>query len=150
MPELPQRILVPFDFSEPSTKAVDYAALLAARLGASIRLLHVYDPPDSMAAIVPGTSVAEEERSARGIATRELERLERAVKAAGSVRVDIAVAAGSPVDEILRHAAEGGFDLIVMGTHGRTGLSRLIVGSVTEGVMRRAQVPVLVVHLPPT
>jgi nucleotide-binding universal stress UspA family protein len=146
MPELPRRILVPFDFSALSTEAVDYAALLAARLGASIRLLHVYDPPDSMAAIVPGTSVVEEERSARGVAVGELERLEQAVVAAGAVRADVVVAAGSPVEEILRQAE--GFDLIVMGTHGRTGLQRLLLGSVTEEVMRRAHIPVLVVHLP--
>jgi nucleotide-binding universal stress UspA family protein len=145
MSDLPKRILVPFDFSAHSTAAVDYAALLAARLGASLRLLHVYDPPDSLAGIVPGTSVREEEDSARRVAERELQRLQ--LRIGDAVAVDTAVVAGAPVAEILRHA-EGGFDLIVMGTHGRSGLRRLLLGSVTEEVLRRAKVPVLVVHLP--
>lgn len=148
MPDLFRRILVPFDVSMRSTKAAEYAALLASRVGASIRLLHIYDPPDSMTGIVPGTSRSEENRSARDLAERELSRVRDLITAEGTVQVDTAIVPGSPVDEILRQAAEGNFDLIVMGTHGRSGLQRILLGSVTEQVLRHAKVPVLVIHLP--
>jgi nucleotide-binding universal stress UspA family protein len=96
MLELPQRILVPFDFSTRSTRAVEYAARLAARFGASIQLLHVYASPDSLASIVPGASGGlDEERSARELAIDELHRLKQTITTAEPIRVDTAVVAGS-------------------------------------------------------
>ena len=65
------------------------------------------------------------------------------------VRVEHLLQAGEPVEEILRVAREGPCDLIVMGTHGRTGLSRLLMGSVAEAVVRTASCPVVTIKSPP-
>ena len=140
----PVRILVPVDGSEYSTHALDVATDLAATLDAELVVCHVVDLAKAAtlsggeAQLVPGCL---EELESEGKAI-----LDAALARAGSrVRVSSRVAEGVPVEEIERLAAELRPTFIVIGSHGRTGLTRLVMGSVAEGVVRAAPVPVMVV-----
>jgi universal stress protein A len=143
------RILVPVDFSSHSDRAFRYALRLASRFGASVELIHVVDNP-----IASGTWTAEGVYVPNLLEIldsllREAERQLAALKfaAAGEgVSIDTFVLTGQPAHTIVEHAQTGGFDLVVMGTHGRTGFSHLFVGSVAERVVRRAPCPVLTVR----
>jgi universal stress protein A len=130
-------ILVPTDFSEHSETALHFAGALARDYGARIVLLHVIPipiaPPIDGAIAAPPVSTADELR----------ERLE-AIDLPG-VEVQRRLIEGRPLEGILDTAADSGCDLIVMGTHGRGGIRRLLMGSVAEGVLRQASCPVLTV-----
>jgi nucleotide-binding universal stress UspA family protein len=144
------RVLVPVDFSPSAREALDYASFLAERLGAELLLLHVWEPPgyvgpDTLGLLPLATEPPAWERT-RAEVEREVERLV-AASAARQGRVSIRVEAGQAADVILRVAKEAGADLVVMGTHGRTGLSRLLVGSVAEAVLRRSTCPVLTLRV---
>jgi nucleotide-binding universal stress UspA family protein len=144
------RILVPIDFSPSSQAALEYASFLAARLGATLEVLHVWQPagyvgPDTLA-LLPVSSGQAGWEEARQSVRREVE---RALPRGGAAAVGVRVEAGEPADTILA-AASSGADLVVMGTHGRTGLARLLLGSVAEAVVRRATCPVLTVRVPGT
>ncbi|MEO7110820.1 MAG: universal stress protein [Polyangiaceae bacterium] len=141
------KILVPIDFSPGSRPVVDHALALAKSLAGTVTLLHVFDAPTAMSGIVPGSDDGNDDRSARGNAQRRLESLIASVDPR-EVRLETDVQEGSPVDTILTRAIAGKFDLIVMGTHGRTGIAHLLMGSVAEGVMRRAPCPVMTLNLP--
>ncbi|MEZ4240736.1 MAG: universal stress protein, partial [Myxococcota bacterium] len=80
----------------------------------------------------------------------KLARFALAARRAGAPEVDVAVEVGPVVDGVLAAAEELGADLIVMGTHGRTGLARMVLGSVAEGVVHRAHVPVMLVRREPS
>lgn len=145
-----RKICCPVDFSEPSRAALEEAAELGRRLRAELFLLHVrpreepaapgpFAPPARRAAGY-GTVVGQEQQLS--VWTREAQQL--APGLATSVELS-----GDPATEIVRFASEFGCDLIVMGTHGRSGLAHLALGSVTEGVLRRATCPVLVVRAKP-
>ncbi|HSN89854.1 MAG TPA: universal stress protein [Anaeromyxobacteraceae bacterium] len=139
------RILCPVDFSPPSRAALEEAADLAWRFAGELTLLHVDDRPGrpalgetllAPAAVEPWTLELERQLAEwAGIAEHTAVR-----------PVRYALAAGPPAGEILRFAAEGGFDAIVMGTHGRGGVEHLQFGSVAEVVVRGAACPVLVVR----
>jgi nucleotide-binding universal stress UspA family protein len=143
------RILVPLDHSPGGEAVLEYAAAVARGLGATIALLHVYWPPNSMVSVVPGASVAGEVDAERTLGEELLARGAETLRSHG---LDGATASleRSPSASltILHHAQRGPFDLIVMGTHGRKGATRLVMGSVTEQVLRSAPCPVLAVHLP--
>ena len=147
MPEI-QRILCPTDFSPHSNEATAWAADLAGRYGASITLVHVYQP---VSMILPEGFVL---KSAEDIAEL-LHALDQALAGARSelarvaprVSVDSVLLQGAPFAEIVRYARENGCDLIVLGTHGRTGLRHALLGSVAEKVVRKAHCPVLTVRL---
>jgi len=152
------RILVPVDFSSCSQVACDLAATFASRFGAAIELLHVWDIPAFSGAVLSELVVnmgaaAEEDPSLPGViqsrATRAMQHLVENLERRGvhSVRGRVEMM-GEPADAIVRYAEEGGFSLIVMGTHGRTGFSRLLMGSVAEKVVRAAPCPVLTVRVP--
>jgi nucleotide-binding universal stress UspA family protein len=142
------RILVPVDFSPHARAALDYAVELAATTNAAVDVLHVAEPtayagPEAVAMLpdaTRGAFVAE-----RGEVRRELEGFVGATRP--RVR-DVRIETGLPGDVIPAVAKAGEYDLVVMGTHGRGGLARLVVGSVAEVVMRRATIPVLTVKLP--
>jgi nucleotide-binding universal stress UspA family protein len=140
-----QRILVPTDFSQPSTEALELAIEFARRFGAELRLFHSREMPAYVFpdAVMPASPVMfqELERTARV----ELARLEDQVRAQGVV-VSSEAAMGMHDQEICRHAKDWGADLIIMGTHGRTGLRHVLLGSVAERVVRRAPCPVLTVR----
>jgi universal stress protein A len=140
------RILVPIDFSETSGAALDYAAFLAKAFGASVELVHVLDSVlqvagDSVfAADRPPESLAEH---GRRIALEELDRYRERLERQG-IAGRTAIEAGVPWECIVRAAARA--DLVVMGTHGRTGLTRVLLGSVTDKVVQRSPAPVLTIR----
>ena len=139
------KILVGVDFSPPSDKAVALAVDLAKKLGASISLLHVYQIP---AFAFPETIVpAPPETIDRMIKEnkKHLEQIAVEVRAAG-VTATPDLLPGSPFVELVGRAKQGGFDLIVVGTHGRTGLRHALLGSVAEKVVRKSPIPVLTVR----
>lgn len=135
-------ILHPTDFSEHSEFAFRVACALARDYNARLVLLNVTPPP---MVIYAGGPVPPDPWPSIEEATAKLRELETH---AGHVRVESQVMEGDPVDMILRAAEETHSDLIVMGTHGRTALARLLLGSVAEMVLRKAPCPVLTVkHL---
>jgi universal stress protein A len=142
-----QRFLVPIDFSEDANQAVKYAIDLASKLGARMTLLHVIQllpfGSGDMGVTVPYTYFQDLEAD---ITSRMQAYLER-VTAAG-LEGEIAVVRGVPFQEILETAKMQQVDLIIMGTHGRTGLQHVLMGSVAEKVVRLAPCPVLVVRQP--
>lgn len=136
-----RRILCPVDFSEPSRVALRYAATLAGTLGAELEVMHAYQLP--VYALPDGALMATPEMTARistdlGKALAELAE-EEAPKAKTTL------VEGAPAAEVARLAKEHEADLVVMGTHGRTGLKHLLIGSVAERVVRTCPVPVLTV-----
>jgi universal stress protein A len=135
-----RRILVPVDFSETARAACDWACSLAAEHGAEVLLLHVFPPA---AAFDPTGALLPEPPGHR---EKLREKLRRFCPPDPAVRVSHWLDEGDPAGAILRLAALLGCDLVVMGTHGRTGLSRLLLGSVAEQVLRRAGCPVLTVN----
>ena len=142
-----ERILAPVDFSPGSQAAVECAAWFARAHGASLDLLHVYELPPPLASIVPGSDASADLWAERSGARAHLEALVAALPAGAPLRVSLRVLAGFADQVILAEAR--GYDLVVMGTHGRTGLDRLVMGSVAERVVRAAPCPVLTLHLPP-
>ena len=137
-----RRILVPIDFTEVSTHALDWAIELAASVGASITVLHSYaipvvGYPDG--ALIPTPQIATE----LGDAARAA--LEAAVKGrrGGSVPLETVLREGEAWEVIVSVADEMDADLIVVGTHGRHGLARALLGSVAEHVVRTSHRPVL-------
>lgn len=127
------KILVTTDFSEYSGEALDFGISIAEKYEAEIHLLHVVD--------TAGKSNADEEQNARKIMkTFVNEHIDE------SVWVLQAVRSGRPHDEIVRYAQMNGINLIVIATHGRTGISHAIMGSIAEKVVRHSPVPVLTVH----
>jgi nucleotide-binding universal stress UspA family protein len=141
----PRVILHPTDFSDRSAHALGIAADLARQHGAKLLIVHVAETlgPEN----VTYGEVATQLEPA-GYRQRILDDLRRSVPAPAGVSVQYLVAEGDPAEEIDRVARERGCDLIVLGTHGRTGLGRLLTGSVAERVVRLAACPVLTVKLP--
>lgn len=145
----PTRILAPTDFSPPSDRALDYARHMAARCGASVHLLHVLeDTVDTSFGAEVFVPESPEVQAARLEEARVKLTHRRGGAAHEQPRASTEVVAGSTTPTIVRYAAENGFDLIVMGTHGRTGFAHLAMGSVAEHVVRTASCPVLSVHYP--
>jgi nucleotide-binding universal stress UspA family protein len=142
------RILVPSDFGPPSAAALDYALGLASAVGASVTLFHAYEIP--VIGVPDGTFVATPEMVSRiqSSAERALETALHQHDGEAEAPLDSMLREGRPWEAILEAAREVGADLIVMGTHGRHGLVRTLLGSVTEKVVRTSAVPVLVVHYP--
>lgn len=139
-----RQILAPTDFSRHAEAAVRYACRLAERLGASLHLLHVLPdvvpvgPDPMLAPSMPPDYYTETE-------TQSLDALAKAVDPSwGHVAaVQTAVRWGGAVEGIVGYAADQGIDLIVIATHGRTGLSHVLLGSVAERIVREAPCPVL-------
>jgi nucleotide-binding universal stress UspA family protein len=144
------RILVPMDFSAPSDAALDYARGVAVRFDASLHLLHVADDP--YRALYPGeVFVPEVERLRRQIVSDAADRLKARLTASDVTDLEATVDAiiGTPAGSIVEYAGGHGIDLIVMGTHGRSGMSHVLMGSITERVIRTAPCPVLAVREAP-
>lgn len=136
-------ILFATDFSKSAACAFDLASALARDYAAKLIILHVATPPP----VVMPEGVVVEANSGRYVA--DLKKQLFAIKSAdSSVRVEHRLEQGDPATEILRVAGEAGVDWIVIGTHGRTGLLRLLMGSVAEEVLRGAPCPVLAVRSP--
>ena len=142
-----QHFLVPLDFSEYANQALDYAIHLASKLDARLTLLHVIQSLPlggvDMGVTVPYTYIQDLEAEITASMNDCLER----VTAAG-LEGKIAVVHGVPFHEIIETAKTQQADLIVMGTHGRTGFQHILLGSVAEKVVRLAPCPVLVARQP--
>jgi len=134
------RILVPTDFSRPSEQALAYARSLAQRFGASLHLLHVVNRP-LLAEGLAAEAFIDESSDMVEVAQQ---RLRKQAPDAASANVVFGYAAKS----IVQHASQLGVDLIVMGSHGRTGIAHILLGSVAEAVVRTAPCPVLTVRDP--
>ena len=132
------RILVPTDFSAPSEAALAYGQKMADQFDGALHLLHIAENPFLRA--VSGDRRSREEAAARWLQ----DRLTETDRRRGAVT--IVEQSDEPASEILRYAKSNDIDLIVMGTHGRTGLARAALGSVAETVVRAASCPVLTVH----
>jgi len=145
------RVLVPIDFSPSARAALEYATFLAGKFGAELHVLHVWEPPGYVGpdtlALLPVAAGQPGWDQTRTEVRREVEHF-LTKSATRPPHLDVRVEAGEPSDTILQIAKEGGADLIVMGTHGRTGLSRLLIGSVAEAVLRRSTCPVLTLRVP--
>lgn len=138
-----ERILVPVDFSECSLDAVEYAAVVAQQAKASLMLLHVLEPVSYGLDFTLGHSRTREQ--VRETWTKRLEELASSLKMAG-IPVEVQLRGGVQADSILDSAQTLPCDLIVMGTHGRRGISHAYSGSVAEAVLRKAHCPVLTVR----
>jgi nucleotide-binding universal stress UspA family protein len=135
-------ILHPTDFSAPSQYALALACALTRDYGARLIVLHVAEPPP----IIYGEGLlAPDPQDLRATAQGQLDRLQ---VPHADVRAERRLEQGDTIEEILRVAEEVHADLLVLGTHGRTGLERLLMGSVAEQVMRRAACPVLTIKRP--
>jgi len=148
MTENIKRILVATDFSSCSHAALERAGYLATTLGAALNAIHVWSYKavytDAMVGSGPPEEAVRKREAAAGAKMAEF--AERA-RASGIQLTETMLRHGSPEEEIVRAAAEGGYDMIVMGTHGREGVPRFFIGSVAEHVVRRAECPVLTVRV---
>jgi len=140
-----RRILHATDFSRASAPAFAKAVELAKRAGARLLLLHVLVPPSPFLGDALLSSYLELEARARAAAERQLAAVATKARRAG-VRVETELIAGGPAEQILRRAGRWHADLIVIGTHGRSGLARAFMGSVAERVLQRSTHPVLTVR----
>ncbi len=140
-----RRILVPIDFSEFSYKSLDYANAFAAKSQSQVLLLHVV-PLNYLETEAIAFDYSLIEKQSTESCQARLEKL-REHRMDPTLKVDIRVCIGRPVDEILNAAREFDADLIIMSTHGYTGLKHAFLGSVTENVIRYAPCPVLTVRL---
>lgn len=141
-----RRILVPLDGSELAEKALDHAEKLAETFGAEIILLQVvpfmpiYGAPELMTPFI--VDEKQKEVAERYLTNLSEELKKRGFKATATVKTGQQVAV-----EIIDFAKESGVDLIVMCTHGRSGITRWVLGSVAHKVLTRAETPILLVHL---
>jgi nucleotide-binding universal stress UspA family protein len=139
------KIVVPIDFSDCSLDALEFAVQFNKPFGAAITLLHVMEPVAyglDFTLVPPREWKLQKER----VAAR-LEELATALTVSG-VTADHVLRSGLPSDSIIGFVRERGFDLVIMGTHGRRGLSHLLSGSVAGAMLRLAPCPVLTVHSP--
>lgn len=142
---LPKRILVATDFSEVSDAAFDYAVALAKELGATITLAHVYELP--VYGFPSGAMLASVEIATAIMTGAQTATADACAKRSGSgVDIKPVVREGRASEDIHRIADEVNADLIVIGTHGRKGLSHALLGSVAEKIIRTATRPVLTIH----
>jgi universal stress protein A len=138
-------ILCPIDFSEISANALEYAVFLASHHHAELLILHVVEQLHEFehyqVLVLTPQELAEKMEEQ---AYEELNRLTEQIKK--TIKVETVVRQGKPFVEIIKEAREKDMDLIVMASHGRTGVSHMLMGSVAEKVVRKAHCPVLIVR----
>lgn len=139
------KILVPVDFSSQATEAMDVAIGVARCNASQLCVVHVREPGVIEPELLPFYAVPLATELAAEIGRRLTAALVQP-RNAGVANVESKMLEGVAHSEIVRFAKEGGFDLIVMGTHGRTGVAHALIGSVAERVVRKAHCPVLTVR----
>ena len=139
-------ILLPTDGSRGAAEAVNCAVAIAKKFDSTIHVLFVVEPPrfQDIGATAAMNDILRAIREAGQDIVRETVKL---IQDSGVIAVEEVLREGHPAEEILNYARESGMDLIVMGTHGRRGLGRLLLGSVTEEVVRTSEIPVLTVRM---
>jgi universal stress protein A len=146
-----KKILVPVDFSPASAQALAQAMTLAEPFSGSLHVLHTWEVPTYLRpdlTVWSGDVSATLADHAKREAEKNMHRFLEDARLLESPHVTSEVLWGAPYPTILAVAEEGGYDLIAMGTHGRTGLAHLVMGSVAEKVVRHAKCPVLTVRVP--
>ncbi len=133
-----KRILCPVDFSEFNQPANEYASMLAKPTGARIIYFHTFLPD-----VLYGNPDLFDKKRAQKQLLGQME--ETYSPTISGVEASYVVEFGTPADQIVNYAKEYEVDMIVLGTHGRTGLKRIVMGSVAEAVVRRAECPVLAI-----
>lgn len=137
-----KKILLPVDFSTAGEAALQMATMLARDSGATLIVLHVEEPPMAYGGGEMYYGLVEPDRN-------ELSRMLHEVKPSDpSIPVVYRLVTGDPATSVVQAAEEEDADFIVVGSHGRTGLGRLLMGSVAEAIVRRAQCPVVTVKAP--
>ena len=142
-----KRILVPLDPSKPMESVASLVGDIARSSHALVKLLHVAPQPANQVDDA-GHVIAYADQEMASQEAKGLDYLHTVEVALGGVPAECSVRFGDPVKEILRESNSYGADLIVMGTAGRSGIKRVVLGSVAEAVFRRADVPVLLHRLP--
>jgi universal stress protein A len=146
------RILAPVDFSPGSKAALDYAVLFADRFNAALTVLHVWEVPHTLRpdlmVWLEGTDRLPVENILLKQSTEEMQGFMAQLPPEIRGRVQTRTEQGNVVRTITHIAESENFDLLVVGTHGRTGLAHVVMGSVAERVVRHATCPVLTVRLP--
>jgi len=141
-----RRILVPIDFSIHSKNALRYAVLLAEKFEASLHLIYVVEPtiyPADLGfgqVVLPGVEEELRDKGADELRVLISREIRKRVKATSAVRT------GKPHQEILLEAEEKGADLIVVATHGHTGVEHMLFGSTAERIVRNAKCPVVTIR----
>lgn len=144
-----QTILHPTDLSEQAQKAFSFACALARNHGSQVVVLHVLEADLDQGGTARLFWSAANEKVAKPLDKHHLEdKLRQLVKPQPGVFVEYRVVYGNPIEQILACAQETKADLIVMGTHGRSGIGRLFLGSVAEEVLRQALCPVMTIKAP--
>ena len=138
-----QKILFATDFSESSDAARQFATSLARDTGASMLIVHVVEPPPRSVDTGLGGYVVEGEDEAAS-----QQKLNATLPTDPAVSHSHKLLHGTPAKEIVKYAEEEGVDLLVIGSHGRTGLMRMLLGSAAEGVVRNATCPVITIKHP--
>ena len=137
------KILCPVDFSDRSDRALEYAVFIATTNDASLTLVHVVDHLQGEDHFFILSLTAEElQKKLESEARKKLDLL--AQKYSDTIKVETVIRAGKPFVEIVRMAKENDIDQIIMGSHGRTGIPHMLLGSVAEKVSRKAPCPVLI------
>ena len=138
---MPTTILCPLDFSAASAGLVTYAAALAVATGAELRLLHVCEPLAALAAPHPATPMGPP-------CAERLDSLRATAEQAGVAHVHTNVLTGDAATEIVAEALRQRADLIIIGAHGQTGLTRFLMGNTAETVLRTAPCATMLFKLP--
>jgi nucleotide-binding universal stress UspA family protein len=146
-----QKILVPVDYSASSKLALHYAMMFAEKFGSNVHVFNAWEVPPYLRpdlTVWSGEVSATLSDHARAEAEKGMKEFLADTGVEGRANVTNQIIGGAPYSTILTIAKEGSFDLIAMGTHGRTGVSHLLLGSVAERVVRHAPCPVLTVRAP--
>jgi nucleotide-binding universal stress UspA family protein len=149
-----KKILVPVDVASDSAPVVETAIEMAHRFGASIDFFHVWQPPAMLpmqlfVTVETGGPLRSAEDVAQSMAAAQLKELVAKAHGAGIKEAHCRVGVGDPAVDIVDLQASGHFDLVVMGTHGRSAFAHALLGSVAEKVVRRASCPVVTVRTRP-
>jgi nucleotide-binding universal stress UspA family protein len=145
-----RRVLVPVDYSDGSRRALEYATALAASLGAALEVVHVWDRPSYVSEDVilrgPGDTRRSLGELIRANAEEQMEEfLASTPGREGSPRPSHRLLSGEPASTLIAELEKGEHDLVVIGTHGRTGVKHFLLGSIAEKIVRYSRVPVVVV-----
>lgn len=141
-----KKVLCPIDFSEPARAAMKVAVEICRQFDSDLTLFHSYELPGYT---LPEGSVVASPKMLQDLADQAeafLVEWQRIAAGMGAARVTTAKGIGEPAAEIAELAREGQYDLIVVGTHGRTGIRHALLGSVAERIVRRSGSPVLTIH----
>jgi universal stress protein A len=143
------RILVPVDYSQNARASAEYALKLAAKVGAAVDVVHVWDKPTYVSDAVMVRRPGGEQRSLAELihenAESDMSEFMAALSVPAGVSVTPRLLSGDPVSTLCAELKRGEHQLVVIGTHGRTGLAHVLLGSVAERLIRYSPVPVLTV-----